>query len=143
MPKPLKQRFEEKINKTDACWLWTGFIDKHGYGRLMKDGKDTGAHRVAWFLHKGAIPDGMQVLHKCDVRHCVNPDHLFLGTHADNHLDKCDKGRVRRGKEHWHYKISDEDVKLLRSLPFSKQSLAKIFGISESYANNLKYGRHR
>lgn len=92
------ERFWKKVNKTDGCWLWTGGKYSSGYGEFwtgsIKDGgKLTGAHRVSWMIHYGEIPEGIEVLHKCDVRTCVRPDHLFLGTQTDNMQDMFRKGR--------------------------------------------------
>jgi len=82
-----------------GCWLWTGAIDSHGYGKLKRRRKIITAHREAWRLHKGEIPNGMFVCHKCDTRACANPDHLFLGTHQDNMDDMKRKGRARSGRK--------------------------------------------
>jgi hypothetical protein len=78
-----------------GCWLWTGaWTPSRGYGLVRGEGgRRTVAHRRSWELHCGPIPAGMKVLHKCDVRLCVNPDHLFLGTLGDNNRDAYDKGR--------------------------------------------------
>lgn len=83
-----------------GCWLWLGFISPPGkgttggYGRSCLNGKSQQAHRVSWQLHRGPIPEGMRVLHHCDVRCCVNPSHLFLGTMLDNTQDAINKGRA-------------------------------------------------
>lgn len=103
MERPLADRFWEKVQKTKTCWLWTGanLGGKWPYGMLGKPGDPTvlyKAHRLSWELHVGPIPDGLFVLHKCDVPLCVNPDHLFLGTAADNMADMVQKGRARGGR---------------------------------------------
>lgn len=77
-----------------GCWLWGGALAKAGYGLLHVDGKTRSAHRVSWELHRGAIPDGALVCHRCDVRWCVNPSHLFLGNDMDNNHDMRKKGRA-------------------------------------------------
>ena len=84
----------EKINITPSgCWKWQGAVDSHGYGRTRYNGKLTSAHRAAYeYMHK-EIPEGMHVLHRCDNPPCINPAHLFLGTHQDNMDDMAAKGR--------------------------------------------------
>lgn len=90
------QKFEERympVTET-GCWLWIGVLDRGGYGRIpIKKYKVRSAHRVAWELFNGLIPNGLFVLHKCDTRSCVNPEHLFLGTQTDNMVDCAKKGR--------------------------------------------------
>lgn len=90
---PLMTRFEQRlIFGASECWYWAGHVDDTGYGRIVGLGENK-AHRVAYRLFKGSIPEGMKVLHRCDTRCCVNPDHLFLGTQADNVRDMREKGR--------------------------------------------------
>lgn len=96
-------RFWRKVNKTETCWLWTGYIEKRGYGRFGYNYKTIEAHRMSWIIANGEIPEGMIICHECDNPSCVNPDHLFLGTHKDNTWDMVDKGRhggSMRGKKH-------------------------------------------
>ena len=98
MQRTLKERFEEKYEAVpfSGCWIWTASLLTKGYGRIgVKEGYTESAHRVSWLLHKGPIPEGMHVLHHCDVRPCVNPGHLFLGTDVDNIEDCLKKGRLR------------------------------------------------
>ena len=88
------ERFFSRINKTSTCWLWTGTRTKSGgYGILSIDGKYARTHRISFEIHKGKIPAGMHVCHKCDNPPCVNPEHLFLGSHLDNMKDMGRKGR--------------------------------------------------
>ena len=91
---PLLARFDAQHipEPNSGCWLWIG-SQRRGYGLIWDAGKQWLAHRVSWVIHSGAIPDGMHVLHKCDTPPCVNPQHLFLGTHAQNMADRDRKGR--------------------------------------------------
>lgn len=95
----LADRFWRHVIVEGGCWRWTGSFVRNGYGRLSA-AKDSNreavyAHRVSWQLHRGPVPDGLYVLHTCDNRWCVKPDHLWLGTNADNMRDMVRKGRGR------------------------------------------------
>ncbi|QMV32471.1 endonuclease [Ralstonia phage Claudette] len=102
------ERFEAKFDPcpTTGCYLWTAAIDDKGYGRLYTGVNDNGnpkaeqAHRVAYRLFVGPIPAGMEVCHHCDTPACVNPSHLFVGTHNDNMADRDAKGRAIAGQSH-------------------------------------------
>ena len=96
--KPMHERFWSKVRVTARCWWWEGFCEPDGYGLvgLFSSLMITRAHRAAWLLTNGPIPAGLHVLHRCDNPPCVNPDHLFLGTHGDNMRDARLKGRLRR-----------------------------------------------
>ena len=95
--KSIPQRFEEKYEPepNSGCWLWTASTDTVGYGHMWVGGKLKQANRISWELYIGPIPEDKYVLHKCDVRSCVNPYHLFLGTQRENVEDMHKKGRAR------------------------------------------------
>lgn len=129
----LADRFWEKVDKDGSvpahcpelgqCWVWTANQSKNGYGMMTRGGHSgpmVYTHRVSWELHFGPIPDGLWVLHKCDNRPCVRPDHLWLGTRADNMADASRKGRLigRRhvqGESHSQAVLTVELVHILRS----------------------------
>jgi len=94
--RPLTERFWSKVDKAGECWLWTASTQSAGYGKITAGGsrgRTLGAHRVAWELTHGPIPDGLFVCHRCDVPACVRPDHLFLADHDGNMADKSRKER--------------------------------------------------
>lgn len=145
--RPLAARFLEKITRVDGfdCWLWSGVRDTSGYG-MIKDGPNhRKSNRIAWELYRGPIPDGLQVLHRCDVRHCVNPDHLFLGTNTTNVIDRTVKGRSNRplGERHPHAKLDDATVRAIRRAPTraAAMALSVALNISPHTIDDVRYGR--
>lgn len=94
MKRGWREPFEDcyKVDES-GCWLWMRALKGCGYGHKWHEGKYKSAHRIAWELNRGQIPEGLFVLHRCDVMRCVNPEHLFLGTHQDNMEDQRRKGR--------------------------------------------------
>lgn len=127
---PLAAVFWNYVERTDGCWLWLGGVNEDGYGDRMDGDRHVLAHRFSWEIANGPIPDGLLVLHKCDVRRCVRPDHLFLGTHRDNQLDKMAKGR----EAHFPKKLTESDVIDIRSLTAfgaEKAALREAFSVSD------------
>lgn len=95
---PLHYRLMARVVQEGDCWVWTASKFNSGYGKITFNERQMGAHRASWLVFRGDIPAGICVLHKCDNRPCVNPDHLFLGTNLDNVRDKQAKGRARPGR---------------------------------------------
>lgn len=93
-----KARFWTKVEDTRTCWNWRSSFSRNGYGVFGFKGKSLKAHRVAYELVNGKIPQGLNVLHTCDNPKCINPDHLWVGTQGDNVVDICKKKRFRLGK---------------------------------------------
>lgn len=104
-------RFWARVEKTDGCWLWLGARDRDGYGQLKRLKRQEKAHRLSWELAHGPIPEGVLALHHCDNPPCVKPEHLFLGSEADN---AADRERKRRGDNQWH-KIPRNHHPLIRA----------------------------
>jgi hypothetical protein len=139
--------FWRRMQKPVGCWLYDGAKEINGYGHLKNPLGDTpkyiAAHRLSWILTNGPIPEGMRVLHKCDVRACCNPEHLFLGTDADNAADRHAKKRSYRGQDMHTAKLNDEKVLELRKLRaegWSKQALGEKYGI-KPHSAYLIYSR--
>lgn len=137
----LIDRFWSRVQKTDGCWLWTGCACK-GYGQLAVGARLRAyAHRFAWELNYGPISFGMCVLHRCDTPLCVRPDHLFLGTNKDNMADKVAKGRQLKGAEAYAAKLTEAQVRRIRSFGESAKSLAAQFGVDESTIFHIRARR--
>lgn len=139
-----RQRLKTKTAPPDAngCLLWTGAINDGGYGVLSIGDIMMRAHRVAWIVEKGDIPKGMYVCHKCDVRRCINVDHLFVGTQKDNIADMISKKRDHIiGERNAHHKLTSQQVDKIRlqyaNGDTSYRQLAKDFGVCFSAIRHI------
>jgi hypothetical protein len=168
--RPMPERFWEKVKKDGPiperfpelgpCWLWTAGTYQ-GYGAFIVSGRSQRAHRVAWYLANGPIPLRKYVLHRCDIRPCVNPGHLFLGDHAANMADMITKGRQRgaigdrnvmishperaaRGERQGNAKLTSDKVLMIRTLytngGITQHGLAKQFGVSRPLIKRIVRG---
>lgn len=138
--------FWEKVDKSGECWVWTAAINASGYGAFASSRRRRGghAHRFAWELTYGPIPNGLWVLHKCDNRPCVRPDHLFLGTVQDNNADAVRKGRALRGSRQNNALLTEAAVSVIRArLARGEQQkvIAADFGVSEATICSINIGR--
>lgn len=132
--------FEKYImpEPNSGCWLWTGAVTKHGHGTFHVKRKTVSAHRLAFERSKGKIPDGLYVLHKCDVRCCVNPDHLWIGTQSDNLKDMASKGRSSLGEKNKRAKLTETDVRLIRASSDPYAELARRYGVHEQLIYQIR-----
>lgn len=160
------ERFWSKVDKTSECWVWTGALSTPGYGQFIAGGKNYSTHRLSWMIHFGEIPHdgsyhGICVCHTCDNRQCVNPNHLFIGTAAENIADRDSKGRtaagdrngyqgsvVKRGAEHPEAKLSSEQIEEIRALykprsrsGFSTIALGRRFGVHNATIGRVVRGQ--
>lgn len=148
------ERFWAKVDRTGTgCWLWTGHRGSRGYGTYaFAKGKVGRAHRIAYALTNGPIPDGLSVCHSCDVPACCNPAHLWLGTDADNAADRARKGRTvhpfgpdyqgRRpqGETHGSAKLTETTAQEILNSPARNVEMARKYGVSETCVSRLRAG---
>ena len=155
----LPERFWDKVEKTETCWNWTAAKFHDGYGMYQVKGLAKRVHRFVYKELVGPIPEGLLVCHKCDNPACVNPDHLFLGTPAENSADMVRKQRqargdrnglranpksVLRGQDSPAAKLTDEDVRAIRKLAkpgIARWKVGARFNISAGTVNDILHGR--
>lgn len=136
-------RFWSRVNRgeSEACWTWTGATNGRGYGSFnvvtAKPQLSVRAHRFAWLMSRGEIPAGLEVCHRCDNTRCVNPGHLFLGTHQENHLDAVRKGRKRA----WGLQKLDArqvlEIRARCAAGALQKDVARAFGISRNHVSSI------
>lgn len=131
-PSDLESYLFGRITRAGGCWLWNGAKSATGYGVLTWKRKTYRAHRFSWAVANGRHPKGM-LLHSCDVKPCVNPNHLREGSHAENMREAVDRGMHRRGEDRHNAILNEEAVKVLRFLKergYTYKRLAEAYGLS-------------
>lgn len=143
------ERFHKKYHiNENGCWIWAAGTRPNSKGTLYPrhwsdDGKSIGAHRFSYELIHGAIPKSLYVCHKCDTPLCVNPDHLFVGTHHDNMKDMVQKHRSFTGRgenKKGRARLTNNQASQIRNMNISQVKIAKLFGVSQSTIGRIKRG---
>lgn len=138
--------FWDRVHKSDGCWRWAGPLNNKGYGRFSFGRESYGAHRIAFALGKStALPGVVMVCHRCDNPSCVNPDHLFLGTAADNNRDMKQKGRAvgPKGLANGRGKLSEQDIQAIRESTERQVDLCARYGVSDGHISRIISGGRR
>lgn len=128
---------ELSVAESSGCIRFTGHLDREGYGRIMVARVKYMAHRLAYSINNGPIPDGYVVRHKCDNPSCINPEHLEVGTQADNIADKVSRGRQARGSGVGRAILTEESVREIRSSPLKVSELSILYGVSVVSIRNI------
>lgn len=141
------ERFMSNVTPepNSGCWLWTGNVNKHGYGRFGFSKTVKLAHRVSCEHFKNENIAGKVVCHKCDVPACVNPDHIFAATHAENSRDMVFKSRQSKGSDRPFAKLTEDAVLHIREKSLSQRDYSRLYGVSQSkisMVQNRKTWRH-
>lgn len=144
-----------EVNLETGCWIWKPKArHQFGYGLASigsyTDGthRQVTAHRLSYELHRGPVPDGLLVCHRCDVPDCVSPDHLYAGTYCDNmrdaaERDRCHRFRHPKGEAHCRAKLSDKDVDDIRASREKNKVLAQRYGVTKEYISRVKHRHER
>jgi hypothetical protein len=136
---PMDRLMRRAERQSNGCLLWKGPLH-NGYGRISLCGENVSTHRLMFTLLNGPIPDDLFVCHKCDDPRCINPEHLFLGTPADNSTDMVVKGRSPRGRRNANARLSDDVVREIRASKDSLSVLGRKYGVSPSTISNARRG---
>lgn len=138
------ETFWSHVAKGDGCWLWTGKRHPKGYGVFtitLHGQKFWRANRIAWAIENGPVPEGLQILHSCDVKACCNPAHLRAGTPHDNNVDQMERGQIARGERNRHAKLKATDVLAIRESSDDDNTLAKRYGVWATTIYAIRVGK--
>jgi hypothetical protein len=144
-----------RVDPTTGCWVWTFSLRLNGYGQIKSGGKNLYPHRVSYEIHVGPIPDGLCVCHRCDNRACINPDHFFLGTKAENNADRNAKSRTAKGlaaigdrepqtgARNPNAKLTDRQVSEIRDASgVTHRELSKKYGVGANHIGKIRRGEN-
>lgn len=136
----VEERFWRHVNPepSSGCWLWDGPVDDFGYGRFRVGAKKPRVHVLCYEWHKGRVPDGLIVRHRCDMPGCVNPDHLICGTLLDNIRDRVERKRSAVGRMSPSAKLDEEKIREIRASEVGPRALGRRYGVSHSIIRRIQ-----
>lgn len=129
------------LDAETGCWNWARGRDRDGYGKIKVYGRSLRAHRHAWECAKGPIPEGGILCHRCDNPACVNVEHLFVGSHQDNHSDRSRKGRTASGERHGRAKLTAQQVAEIRETKPGHRVASERYGIGKTHYHRILRGQ--
>lgn len=132
------------VDRSGGCWLWTGALYPSGYGQFWLGGRNMTAHRASYLMFIGPLGPREVVCHRCDVKGCVRPEHLFSGSQADNITDKTAKGRQAKGSSHGMTYLDEPRVAMIKALyrkGHSQASIGRAFGVSRNVVWAIVHGK--
>lgn len=140
---PLERLLRNSIPEPNSgCWLWLGGLNRQGYGQInMPGNKQQRAHRLSYKIHKGEIPKGLDVRHTCDIRCCINPDHLIVGTKQQNAQDAIERNRYVRGEKRKDSKLTNSQAAAIKADTRSQRIIAAEYGIDPAIVCNIRRGK--
>lgn len=146
-PERYIQRFLAKINRVNECWNWMGCENNRGYGKVSAGvkGKSVLAHRRSYEIFNGPIPEGKNILHKCNNEACVNPEHLYAGNQSDNYDDMRKAGTAPLGERNGHAKLTSSvirQIRLLQRSGFIPTEIARALSVSYESVYEVTTGRN-